>query len=352
MKGALDRDLAGHRPPVSPLAVRGFTLVECLTVIFVIGLLLGLLLPAVQRAREAGRRVECLNHLKQIGLALQNYASSHGYFPAINSLTFRHGPRFGSAQAYSPIVRMLGELDQAPLYNSFNFTGVPTVGLTPYQNLTAMSVSLDVALCPSDAPSPVDGYGRINYRFCTGPTPWIAPSPRLPLSLDGPFTVHFFRRPADFSDGMSNTIAVSERLQGGWVKRAFKRNGDYLLVPDGFSLAHDATQAVAVCASSPVDGPKDTRAGESWALSGFHFTDYNHCTTPNPTINDCALDVLNNDLHSRSLHAGVFSASSRHPGGVNAAFMDGSVHFITNSINPAIWRALSTRAGGEVVDGL
>jgi prepilin-type N-terminal cleavage/methylation domain-containing protein/prepilin-type processing-associated H-X9-DG protein len=342
-----DRLRMGRRALIRRSTVWGFTLIECLVVVFVIGLLLALLLPAVQQAREAGRRVECVNHLKQIGLALQNYASTHSRFPAINSESFRHGSHFGTAQAYSPIVRMLGELDQVPLYHAFNFSGVPTIGLTPVQNLTAMSISLEVAICPSDAQPPVSGYGRTNYRFCTGPTPWIASSPKLPLSLDGPFTTHEFRSPAEFPDGLSYTVGVSERLQGGWIKYAFKRNGDYCLVSNGFSLAHDADQAVSVCASAPVDGPTETRAGESWALSGFHFSDYNHCMTPNPPTNDCALDTNKNSLHYRTLHAGVFSASSRHPGGVNVGLMDGSVRFVTNGINLLTWRALSTRDRGE-----
>ena len=344
-----DRIRAGRQPLGWQATKQGFTLVECLVVVFVIGILLALLLPAVQQAREAGRHVECVNHLKQIGLALQNYASTHGRFPAISSETFRHGRHFGTAQAYSPIVRVLCELDRTPLYHAFNFSGVPTFGLTPVQNLTAMSVSLDVALCPSDTQPPVSGFGRVNYRFCTGPTPWIAPSPQLPLSFDGPFTTHAFRSPSDFPDGLSNTVGVSERLQGGWIKDAFKRNGDYLLIPNGFSLAHDADQTISVCASAPIDGPKDTRAGESWALSGFHFSDYNHCTTPNPPMNDCALDKNTNDLHNRTLHAGIFSASSRHPGGVNVGLMDGSVRLVTNGVDLPIWRALSTRDRGEAI---
>ncbi len=352
MSGVFERGRSLRRSRWRRPAIAAFTLLECLVVVFVIGLLLALLLPAVQQAREAGRRLECDNHLKQIGLALQNYASIHGVFPAINSLSFHDGlGRPATVQESSPIVRMLGELDQTPLYNAFNFSGIPTLGVTPSQNQTVMLVSLAVALCPSDTQPPVSGYGRINYRFCTGPTPWCAPSSQLPLSADGPFTSEYFRSPADFRDGLSNTIGVSERLEGGWIKDAFKRDGDYLLVPGGYErlTAHTADAAVAVCAAAPIDGPKDTRAGESWVLSGFHFSDYNHCATPNPIQNDCALDSFTDSLHTRAIHAGVFSASSRHPGGVNAATMDGSVRFVSSGINLAIWRALSTRSGGEVV---
>ncbi len=327
-----------------------FTLLECLVVVFVIGLLLALLLPAVQQAREASRRLECDNHLKQIGLALQNYASTHGVFPAINSASFHDAMgRTGYVQYYSPIVRMLGELDQTPLYNAFNFTGLSTLGITPAQNLTAMMVSLELALCPSDTQPPVSGYGRINYRFCTGPSPWAAPHVSLLMSSDGPFTAEYFRSPADFRDGLSNTAGVSERLEGGWIKDAFKRNGDYLILDDYATRVHTPDQAVAVCAAAPIDGPNDTRAGESWALSGFHFSDYNHCATPNPITNDCALVADTTSLHNRTLSPGVFSASSRHPGGVNVGLMDGSTRFVSNGINLLIWRALSTRSGGEVV---
>lgn len=350
MSGVFERGRSVRRSRGRRSARLAFTLLECLVVVFVIGLLMALLLPAVQQAREAGRRLQCINHLKQIGLALQNYASNQGVFPAIISPSYHNALGYpGSAQNYSPIVRMLGELDQTPLYNAFNFSGFSTVGVTPFQNLTAMMISLDVALCPSDTWSPVSGYGRINYRFCTGPTPWIAPARYLPLSEDGPFTVHYFRSPADFHDGLSNTVGVSERLQGGWIRDSFKRNGDYLLVAGAAFVVHNADQAVAVCAAAPIDGPKDTRAGESWAVSGFHFSDYNHCATPNPITNDCALDAETTGLQTRTLHPGMFSASSRHPGGVNVGLMDGSVRFVSNGVNLSTWRALSTRSGGEVV---
>jgi prepilin-type N-terminal cleavage/methylation domain-containing protein/prepilin-type processing-associated H-X9-DG protein len=319
--------------------IKGFTLIECLVVIFIISLIFAILLPAVFSARESARRLECLNHLKQIGIALQNYNSLHEYFPAINSRTtpFR-GSSYGSAQAYSPLARMLCDLDQTPLFNSINFTGVTTSGWVLVNNLTVMQTSLSVCLCPSDTDSlnPVLGYGRVNYRFCTGPSLWISPSPSLPGSLDGPFTVHYFYRASDFTDGLSNTIGISERLQGDWQKAAFKKHGDYY--------------AVAICSNLSVQCPHDSKAGESWLISGFHFTDYNHCLTPNSSIDDCALDASNQDLHARTLHAGLFTSSSYHPGGVNAAFMDGSVKFIQNGISSSVWRALSTRNSGDVVD--
>jgi len=349
MARLIDRSWSGREPLAGQTNHGGFTLVEVLVAISIIALLIGLLLPAVQQAREASRRLECTNHLKQIGLGLQQYASAHGCFPAISAVSFQRGGTSGTAHSYSPIARMLGELDQIPLYNAFNFSGIPTADIATLQNLTAMSVSLQVAICPSDTQPPVSGYGRVNYRFCTGPTPWIAPRPDLAQSLDGPFTIRYFRSLADFRDGLSNTVGISERLEGGWVKNLFKHNGDYLLVANGFALAKNADQAISVCAAAPIDGPKDTRAGESWAISGFHFSDYNHCLSPNPTINDCALDTNKGDLHTRTLHAGVFSASSRHYVGVNASLMDGSVHFFKSNIDRSVWRALSTRSGGEVI---
>jgi prepilin-type processing-associated H-X9-DG protein len=107
--------------------------------------------------------------------------------------------------------------------------------------------------------------------------------------------------------------------------------------------------AISVCGSTTLNDPQESRGGESWAVTGFHFSDYNHCLTPNPAASNCALDDSTEDFHTRTLHAGVFSATSRHGGGVNAMLMDGSVRFVKDSVNLRAWRALATRSGGEVV---
>jgi len=329
----------------------GFTLIEILVVIFIISILASLLLPGLQAARMAAQRLECSSHIRQMMMALNNYASTYGYFPAINSrtsLSMRNG--YGSAQSYSPIVRLLPELEQLPLYNGFNFSGIPTTGDLLAMNATCMRTGLNVTICPSDLIPVVAGFGRTNYRFSTGPSPWYSPSPILPQSLDGAFTVHYFRSPADFQDGLSNTAGVSERLQGDWVRSSFKYNGDYWLIPrDSASPPRTIDEAIAFCSRGPSAGVHESRSGESWAISGFHFTNYNHCLTPNSEHSDCAFDNVTENFHNRTLHNGVFSATSFHLNGVNVGFMDGSVRFVTKHVTPVVWRAIATRNGSEIV---
>ncbi len=332
-----------------------FTLLELLAVVFVIGLLAALLLPAVQSAREASRRLQCTNNLKQIGIALQNYATEQGVFPGIDLKT-RNSPGRSSEATYffSPISRMLSELDQAPLYGATNFSLPPVEGAA--LNQTVMKTSLAILLCPSDAQPPVPGYGRVNYRFNLGPTPLWVGGNYYPLSMAGAFTVPVVYSPADFTDGLSATVGVSERLEGDWTKGVFKWGGDYLYLatttpPNILPSLYDPDQAVRYCSGLPLSLPQESRGGECWLLSGLHFTNYNHCATPNMKIPDCSLNRDNlRPMLARINEQGIFKATSYHPGGVNAALMDGSVRFFTDGINPKVWRAVSTRCGGEVVE--
>ncbi len=332
--------------PLGRRASEGFTLLELLVVCLVIGVLTTLILPAVQGAREAARRVQCANHLKQIGLGLSQYASKHGCFPGYITETVRSdwssripGTRY-LAHTYSPLSRMLAELDQVPLSNSINFTREPSASVSLLANTTAMQTTLEVTLCPSDPPGPVPGYGRANYRFNGGKTPWHREN--------GPFISDRFHRPSDFRDGLSNTVGASERTQGDWTKVRFRLPGDYLLTDLRDSEPMTEEETLARCRSWPVGAHHESRGGESWFLSGNHFTGYNHTDTPNPHFPDCSFDPYSGGLYSRSTIVGVFPARSRHPGGVHALAMDGSVRFVRDGIDLLVWQALATISGGEI----
>jgi prepilin-type N-terminal cleavage/methylation domain-containing protein/prepilin-type processing-associated H-X9-DG protein len=335
---------------------RGFTLIELLVVVSIIGLLTALLLPAVQSARESARRLQCTSHLTQIGLALHNYLTQQNVFPGIDLRT-RAAPGRAisySTYLYSPIARMLPQLDQVPLFNAINFLLPPVEGAA--LNQTAMTASIGSVLCPSDRQPSVAGYGRVNYRFDIGPTPLWAPGSYYPLSQSGPFTVHVAYPPAAFLDGLSTTVGASERLEGDWTKGPFKLGGDniYLSTAPPPGISHslwDADEAVRFCLGLSSSVPQESRGGESWLLSGLHFTNYNHCASPNMRVPDCALNTDHvGTLWDRTNEQGTFKASSYHPGGVNAMLMDGSVRFFTDGVDLRVWRALATRAGGEVFE--
>lgn len=327
-----------------------FTLIELLVAVAILGVLIGFVLPAVQRTREASRRIYCLNHLKQIGLALNSYSSLHGFYPAINSVsgTVRVGAHRYSVHYFSPSARMLSELSHVNVYNAVNFTFSPSEGFSNGSNQTVMLTSLEVFLCPSDRASGVAGFGRNNYHYNVGPTPWYLALDSRPESSLGPFTTHRFYQSSDFSDGLSNTVGVSERIQGDWTKEV-RGPGDYLLTPIGDHGKRVSTDRIVLeCGNLSENSKRESRAGESWFLSGFHFSNYNHCLRPNATQFDCSLDTAREDMHQRTMHEGVFSARSYHGGGVNAVFMDGSAQFIRESIHLSVWRGLATRSNGDI----
>lgn len=340
-------------PRSSPLCAHapqswGLTLIELLVALGILALLVALVLPAVQYARESARCAACLHHLHQIGVALTNYQNTHGFYPAVNAGSEQIDGQQVSGSRFSPLVRMLPQLELAELFNTVNFSfRYPDRADALAANFTTMSAQIRLFLCPSDTVA-VRGFGRVNYRFNHGPTPWMAPG--RPGSWDGAFTVHQFYQPRDFPDGLSNTIGASERVQGDWITGAFSA-GDYLLTDTGEvgrGTDYDfVDEAVAICAAAPPTLPEESRSGESWFFSGFHFSSYNHCTTPNSSFPDCSFLPLKEPLHERALKSGVFTARSRHPGGVNCLFMDASARFLGDSVHLASWRALGTRQRGD-----
>lgn len=128
-------------------------------------------------------------------------------------------------------------------------------------------------------------------------------------------------------------------------------NGDYLLTEAGdfgLGMDHDfVDDAVTICSNAPPSTPEESRSGESWFFSGFHFTGYNHCTTPNSPVPDCSFTSGTEPIHNRTIKSGVFTARSRHSGGVNCLLMDGSMRFLGDSIDIQVWRALGTRQASD-----
>jgi prepilin-type N-terminal cleavage/methylation domain-containing protein/prepilin-type processing-associated H-X9-DG protein len=334
---------------------RGFTLIELLVVIAIIAILIGLLLPAVQQAREAARRMQCKNNLKQFGLAIHNYESSTGTFPP---------GRTGFPVIFSAHAQVLPYLDGANLYNLINFnynfpSSPPTfqepptgVGIQP-----AAIQKIPTYLCPSDF-GVVEGnsYGTTNYAVCTGSGSSAAA--RYIRSGDGVMydpKLKGIVRFRDVTDGLSNTAAASETILGnGYAAggNGIATAGSVTAAPVAptqqvmnlFAAQNDAIMGTDPNPANCVVGASGTawsgiRAAK-WMNGHYGDTLYNHGLTPNSKMFDCG-----NNSHN----AGLTAARSRHPGGVHVLLCDGSVRFVSDSIDISLWQALATRTGGEIL---
>jgi prepilin-type N-terminal cleavage/methylation domain-containing protein/prepilin-type processing-associated H-X9-DG protein len=326
----------------------GFTLIELLVVIAIIAVLIALLLPAVQAAREAARRTQCANNLKQIGLALHNYHASWNGFPVGFLYAYRGVLPNSSPLQYrwSALAQMSPYLEQANLFNSLNFdfplAHMPTASgalFWPYfpANTTAMATQVALFLCPSDgAPPPAEGSGPTSYAFCAG----TGVNGGDATGADGAFILGLSQSVASVNDGTSQTAAVSEQSLG--IAGPYSQ-------PSPTPVPMPWSRAMARVVAGPLTDAACAQAGNGWLLNkGSSWWDgnyqnalYNHYLTPNANRPDCI--VYHNP--------GWKAARSYHPGGVNLLFCDGHAAFIKDTMNPAIWRAISTRAGGETVSG-
>jgi len=302
---------------------RGFTLIELLVVIAIIAVLIALLLPAVQSAREAARRAQCINNQKQIGLAMHNYLSSTGSFPIG---TIINGPNWPCQPSLRTpwTMQILPYLEQTTIANAFNYqvgiAGPGWAGSLSCESIVATRVQ--VLNCPSDTPQvflaawrPKFNYGANwgntnlgQLNIGTAGTPGY-----IPYFL-APFGVNTTQAISAFRDGTSNTILNSEILQ---VSSTSDERCEWWN-----DVSTNFMTIVTPNSTIPDQGP--------WCVS-------------NPAMNEPCID------NGLSYYYLTIASRSRHPGGVNTLFADGSVHFIKNSINYTIWQALGTIQQSEVI---
>jgi prepilin-type N-terminal cleavage/methylation domain-containing protein/prepilin-type processing-associated H-X9-DG protein len=342
---------------------RGFTLIELLVVIAIIAVLIALLLPAVQAAREAARRIQCTSNLKQVGLALHNYISAQNVLPPgrINSHIT------GAGDCWGLYAQLLPQLEQQSLFNACNFSLPPD---TPAPANTTVNVTfLNTLICPSDSPPVLITVSNFphathNYNMNTGSNyPVVAnipaafqPSPNFTGPPNGPFFENSRVGPADFTDGMSGTVAVSETVRSQATSTYANDPLDVFLITgnnssSGPAITSDADY-VSLCLSLPSTTTQfQATKGVRWYYGAPGHSMYNHRRPPDDKQPDCR-GGLPHSIRSDPLWSWLslnITARSHHPGGVNSLMADGSVKFMKDTINVVTWQALGSRNGGEVV---
>ena len=346
----------------------GFTLIELLVVIAIIAVLIALLLPAVQSAREAARRSQCVNNLKQIGLALHNYHSTHDSFPLGASLNPYNLGATTSWNCWSAQALMLGYMEQTAIYNAINFSWAPEWnGTTAYPiNLTAYNTIINSYLCPSDSNAGKNGWTN-SYAASQGTTtigyPWDDNDYNNYHKSTGAFAYQRCYGLSAFTDGSSNTIAFSETLtndpNGG--KRRGRATGNTgsggHLTNDTFSLAPLLADAIslvrqdwAICTTTfqTVGSGDGNAAGLHWGNGAMGYSMFNTVVPPNGG-GQIVWGACRMGCCAQAQHADYVNATSNHPGGVNVLMADGSVKFVKDSVSIGTWWSLGTRANGEVI---
>jgi prepilin-type N-terminal cleavage/methylation domain-containing protein/prepilin-type processing-associated H-X9-DG protein len=324
---------------------KGFTLIELLVVIAIIAVLIALLLPAVQAAREAGRRMQCANNLKQIGLALHSYVNVNGALPP-TTLTFIY-PNYKSE--WSVMARISPYLEQGALNAAINYS----LTWDDPPNTTASSLTIATALCPSD-PDIAAGLssknlpqGRMSYGCVEGD--WYVWWAGGPINRSA-FSPDYSKGLAEFTDGLSNTLVFSESQITHYELRSCGSSGG--LTPTSFP---DTAQSPALIKSIAPTCTKTGALGHAnWANGGVFNSGVTTALTPNTKVlalpgDQNPYDIVTTDENQGGPTYAALTADSFHPGGVNCLLGDGSVRFIKDGINGKAWRALGTIAGGEVI---
>ncbi len=373
----------------SRLGRRGFTLIELLVVIAIIGVLIALLLPAVQQAREAARRIQCTNNLKQITLAIVNYTETFGSTPLHQyRYSYEMGDRTrGYAGDHPWLTAILPFMEQSSLFNSLNFSYTqewaysgPITGPSPTDS-TVIRTTVNSYLCPSDGLiNTASGDGTASYRcgnfnyvgntahprnvLLPGDPPNGGNVPPLQgiISMDRMYvqqgscrsaayaaTTNVTVTIASITDGTSNTAAVSESLTNDGSGNS---NDKRRLLNYTNAALVEQTDVPAILVVR--DGLANARNWAQWSIYKGHtwaYTDawqrhvYAHLLPPN----SAPINTYYTNTFRCSEGDSAMNPTSNHPGGVNVSLMDGSVRFIKNTVNLDAWWALGTRSRGEIV---
>lgn len=338
----------------------GFTLVELLVVIAIIGVMVGLLLPAVQAAREAARRMSCSNNLRQLALGIHNYHDTHKQFPRNHQQI-----GFDLWEALSGInFGLLPFIEQGPLYDQANQYTNPNDATDAgadwswmYNNL--MNTKLTTFLCPSSPAAPSrgtnpagwDGPGT-NYAWCTGSSidlNWGG------ANFNGMFAYEHNRKMGDIADGLSNTLMVSEILSGMSNSNENGRfpydifyagNGGFNSIADRHFPTAAELDAIGITARDAPIGVRSNN-GTMWAWYAAGQSTFNAATTPNWRYPSAGGDCCPGGAHDWGV--GLLPSRSKHPGGVNTGLGDASVQFISDSVNLLTYQRLGNGRDGQPV---
>lgn len=317
----------------------GFTLVELLVVIAIIGILIGLLLPAVQAAREAARRMQCTNNVKQFSLAMQTYAdSNNSRLPFVATYPTNGWKDFGgiACERSTWVPRIWPYIEQAPLYQQYDFrVGFYAEPNCAYNNPSAqrpVNTPVEYYYCPSDRPGGLwraDPYSQVRGNYVANMGNdwfWNSTKPNMPYKNDGwqgaPFVFNMTIPLQDMVDGTSNTMLISEVIQA--ADTAFDFHGQ---------LFNDEGPGPSFMT---VTGPNSSTPDSCYCYTGASGSSLN----TNDRFIPCTGTPLSGDERYEA-------ARSKHPGGVNVGLADGSVRFVSDTVDLAVWRAAGTTRGGE-----